>query len=305
MNNNEQLIDTTLTMYHACIVIFSDDKPTIFTRDRQVSIDAMNQGKKVGYLSSVDTPTIEEVDGKPVIMTTVWGIENHRDVTLIPRDSVPAKVLKPIKEAKIEPEGDVSGLSDEYADLHVKSDEEQESQDFFFKKLEYTLTDSGNLERFLGLYGKQVKYCDSFGWLYWNGKMWVKDDSQVFKYANKTAQSIYKEAALYESLGGNHTQDIIKIGTWAKNSLSKYHISSMVDMAQHYVKTNPDEFDENPMLLNVGNGIIDLKTGKLLEHDPKYMFTKIVDVDYEHDDESPTDKYSFRGGLKKHTITCS
>jgi putative DNA primase/helicase len=40
------------------------------------------------------------------------------------------------------------------------------------------------------------------------------------------------------------------------------------------------EFDTCNHLLNVRNGVVDLKTGALLPHDPEYGFTKIVDIDY-------------------------
>jgi putative DNA primase/helicase len=46
-------------------------------------------------------------------------------------------------------------------------------------------------------------------------------------------------------------------------------------------------FDPHKDLLNVGNGVVDLRTGELLPHDPAYLFTKISAVEYHEGFTSP------------------
>jgi putative DNA primase/helicase len=52
----------------------------------------------------------------------------------------------------------------------------------------------------------------------------------------------------------------------------------------------PDVFDNDPYLLNVNNGTIDLKKGILKPHDPTDLITKLVPVDYDLNAEMPLAK---------------
>lgn len=140
---------------------------------------------------------------------------------------------------------------------------------------EFTLTDLGNAERLVIQHGKNIKYCPSFGWLIWDGKRWKADKTEIYKLAHETAKGIYLEAS--------QTKDTLqsqKLGDWAKNSLSRYRIDSMVDMAKPYVTIPSEDLDNHPFYLNVRNGVIDLRTGKLLPHNPEYLLTKVVDINF-------------------------
>lgn len=46
------------------------------------------------------------------------------------------------------------------------------------------------------------------------------------------------------------------------------------------VHVDPEEFDAHPELLNVGNGIVNLRTGELIPHDPKMYLSKFVATKY-------------------------
>ena len=45
-----------------------------------------------------------------------------------------------------------------------------------------------------------------------------------------------------------------------------------------------NDFDKDKFLVNVKNGVVDLKTGKLLQHDKDLMMSKIIpyDVDFKN-----------------------
>lgn len=46
------------------------------------------------------------------------------------------------------------------------------------------------------------------------------------------------------------------------------------------IRVDAGRLDSNPGLVNVRNGIVDLRTGELRPHDPELYFTKITDIDY-------------------------
>ncbi len=62
--------------------------------------------------------------------------------------------------------------------------------------------------------------------------------------------------------------------------LAAHRIRSIVQLAKGILEKDAAAFDRHPDLLNVGNGVVDLRTGKLLAHDPELLFTKITKVSY-------------------------
>src|SRR5206468_4129463 len=60
-------------------------------------------------------------------------------------------------------------------------------------------------------------------------------------------------------------------------------ITAMVSLAQSEpgIPATLDQFDTNPYLLNVENGTINLKTGRLEGHDPFNRLTKLAPVHYD------------------------
>ena len=47
-------------------------------------------------------------------------------------------------------------------------------------------------------------------------------------------------------------------------------------------------FDSDRMLLNCANGLVDLRTGELLERGPEHLVRKLVEVDYDATANCPT-----------------
>lgn len=67
---------------------------------------------------------------------------------------------------------------------------------------------------------------------------------------------------------------------------SRGQTESAVHFAKHYASVQPHQLNADPFLLNVRNGVVDLRTGKLLGAKPEDYQTKTVNADYEEDASS-------------------
>jgi len=142
------------------------------------------------------------------------------------------------------------------------------------------LTDAGNAERLLKLYGDDILYCPQMkAWYVWDGRKWVEDvHNGMYEMAVGVAQSYLKDADKYKADDKRHTR-LVK---WATVSENLPSIKAMINIAQSNPEIcyNADELDHDPMLLNVLNGTIDLNTGKLHKFNPSDMITKIAPVTF-------------------------
>ncbi|GAA3638589.1 phage/plasmid primase, P4 family [Streptomyces chitinivorans] len=62
-------------------------------------------------------------------------------------------------------------------------------------------------------------------------------------------------------------------------------IKTLLQGAREVLHVRYEDFDSHPELLNVRNGVVDMRTGELLPHDPALMLTKICAVEYDPDAE--------------------
>ena len=70
---------------------------------------------------------------------------------------------------------------------------------------------------------------------------------------------------------------------WAFKSEAASRIEAAVSLAQKIdanIYADPDSFDADPLLLNVQNGIVDLRTGTLMPHRPEAMCSRICAVNF-------------------------
>ena len=146
-------------------------------------------------------------------------------------------------------------------------------------------TDAGNARRLVAASGHQLRYCGPWGtWLVWDGRRWQRDSrGQIFERAKAVAAALFEDA---RQLVGDERKAAMR---WAMLSESAGRIEAMVKLARSEptIPVDPDELDADPWVLNVANGVIDLRTGRLLSHDPKRLITKMADVAHDETAESP------------------
>jgi len=158
----------------------------------------------------------------------------------------------------------------------------------------YMRTDLGNSERFVDAHRDRVLWCPARkSSLCWDGKRYAWDErGEAVKLAHATARSIFHEAADTED------EDEQKaIAKWALASQNESRINAMLSQARPYLAVGMEELDRDPWLINCQNGTLDLRTGKLKDHDPADRITKIVPVDYDPDAPAPRFKRFLKEAL--------
>src|SRR5580700_7332392 len=135
-------------------------------------------------------------------------------------------------------------------------------------------TDLANAQRFVADHGSKVRYCTAKGsWLVWDGNRWRWDDTEsVVVLAQHTVKKMVDEAMQKQRLGD---------ARHATYSGSRGRIESMLTLARPYLAVRVEDHDNDPLLFNVLNGTLDLRTGELLPHDPAQLITKLSPVSYD------------------------
>lgn len=149
----------------------------------------------------------------------------------------------------------------------------------------FNLTDLGNGERLIARHGQNLHYCTPWRkWLAWDGKRWHVDTTQqVRQWARETVRAIYTEAA-----GMANETDRKLIARHAVRSEAEARIDALISLAQMDCPVLPEHLDQDPWLLNVQNGTLDLHTGELRSHQREDLLTKLVLVAYDSAASCPT-----------------
>jgi P4 family phage/plasmid primase-like protien len=142
----------------------------------------------------------------------------------------------------------------------------------------YALTDAGNAERLIALYGASIRYCATFsGWYLWQGNRWARDDAgKMLIIATEVARSVHREAAVAPTADTSRA-----LSRWAIFSESLHARKAMIDSAAPHCPVLPGEFDARPELFNCRNGTLELPAMNFREHRREDMLTKIAAVDYD------------------------
>lgn len=151
----------------------------------------------------------------------------------------------------------------------------------------YPRTDTGNAERFVRDWKNDVRYCRDIGqWFIWNAGKWEQDigAAAVMRLAIQTTRKIYSEAQY-----GKDKDECLAIAKWAASSENVSKLKAMLEIAKNDKKLEVynKDLDAQPWLLNVANGIINLNTGQLFDHDPCACLTRQVNIVYDEFAEAP------------------
>lgn len=164
---------------------------------------------------------------------------------------------------------------------------DDEQEDF---KPNYTMDDMGNAQRFVDLFGDQIRYCyTDKKWLWYDSRKWCYDNEGMReRMADRAIEAMKAEAKFYIQADEENGGDMAK--AFEKHmKKSRFYNSriSMLNMVQHHVPVLPFQLDRYKMVLNTPSGVLNLKSGELKEHKPEYYLTKITPVEFSENSECP------------------
>lgn len=144
----------------------------------------------------------------------------------------------------------------------------------------YTMDDTGNAQRMFDNYGGRLRYSYiEKSWYYWDERRWCKDvTGTVDRVADDSLTVMQSETELYrlidEKNGGKNEMEK-KFLRHIKSSRSSKSKTAMKNELRHKVPALPGQFDRDKYALNTPDGIIDLRSGRIMPHDIEKYITKL------------------------------
>ena len=147
-------------------------------------------------------------------------------------------------------------------------------------------TDAGNAELFAGIYKDTIRFDHHRKrWLLWKDHWWVEDeDGEVLRKAKNAARRRLLLASEIED-----EEERLKEVQWALQSESRYRLEATLALAKagRFLADPGRDWDSNPFLLGVANGVVDLRTGLLRKGDPSDRITLHTNVPYDPSAKCP------------------
>lgn len=167
--------------------------------------------------------------------------------------------------------------------------------------------DTGNAQRLIRRFGDEFRFVREVGPYVWCGTHWdgVGGREHAMRLAQRTAEAVNGEARALMAAGprdGEGGEDFQKrvrrhFG-WAVTSGNAGRIAAMIDQAGPHCTHPPEDFDADPMRLNVGNGTLvfskEIEDGggvkgvvRLEPHRRDALHSKVCDVMFDPDATAP------------------
>ncbi|MFG3710104.1 phage/plasmid primase, P4 family [Micromonospora sp. NPDC047730] len=150
--------------------------------------------------------------------------------------------------------------------------------------------------------GSGVRFSPEAGFFLLRDGVWRPDKlDEVRTHAQEVARMLWDEAAAigtaidaHEKAGDDDEATELRkkygrLKQFAKHANSTKGIDSMTKelRALQGVAADVNDFDRHHHLLACRNGVVDLRTGELLEHDPGLLLTRRVELDYDPEASAP------------------
>lgn len=150
-----------------------------------------------------------------------------------------------------------------------------------YKPADYS--DAGNAAAFSRWADGSLLYCPALGWIVWNGRNWESADHGAVSLATQYTQAMLEDAiSSYGSviqasvLGSTEEKTAKAYLSHAQRTRSKRSIDAFLALSKSDLQVGLDDLDADGYKLNCPDGLIDLRTGKILPHSPEQLNMKIA-----------------------------
>jgi putative DNA primase/helicase len=158
----------------------------------------------------------------------------------------------------------------------------------------FHLSDLGNARRVAARHGKDIRYCHPFKtFSVWDECRWKEDvTGEVTRRVEEAQAFLYRQTGEHlQALAGtpddaNRRAELAGLTAQINHALRWEHASRIAAClellrAEPDIPVLPEQFDRDPFLLNLTNGTLDLRTGRLRPHSRKDLLTKLAPVAFD------------------------
>jgi len=157
-----------------------------------------------------------------------------------------------------------------------------------------SLTDTGNAERLVALYGSDIRYCPRVGWMVWNGKHWIRQDKDnlqlAFLVGETMRETLAQAGMLFSKINKNASPEelqaeqkrITKLADFARTSLNAPRIRFAIEVTKSLPQmfADPSKFEPRGWLIPFQNGVWDRGIWKEGHVRERYI-EHLLPVDYD------------------------
>ena len=144
----------------------------------------------------------------------------------------------------------------------------------------YSLDDTGNAEWFLDMFGDELRYnYTNKQWMYYDGRKWCDDTTNRVKaYADKFILEMHKQ--LIKQCDPDDSDMLKVIQKHIKSARSSKGKTNLIKEAEHMSPIENKDLDTDLYLFNTPNGVLNMKTGELLQHSADRFISKMSLTEY-------------------------
>ncbi|MFE5547268.1 phage/plasmid primase, P4 family [Streptomyces sp. NPDC056534] len=110
-------------------------------------------------------------------------------------------------------------------------------------------------------------------WMRWTGKVWSITSETTVREEVRLYLAEWVVGQLSKPTAGVGPDDLVRL-------LGKNRIAGLTDLSRGLLLVDGADFDRDPDLITVDNGVVDLRNGVLLPHTPERYMTRLIPTRY-------------------------